>query len=557
MSAKGIDWVDRAANAVVARLDRLGATGRPIVCASGISPSGPVHLGNLRELMVPHFVAEELRRRGYDVRHRLYWDDLDRLRKVPAGTPDSFGEFIGRALTDVPDPSGQFPHWAERWKVPLREALVELKMDIEEVGQTARYRSGDYADLVSIALRRRAEIDATLARFRTLAPTNDGGVDQPESGQSEYWPYRSYCDVCGHDDTEVVAFDPDADVVTFRCRRHPHEGSDAIREGTLGKLVWKVDWPMRWRRDGIDFEAGGDDHSSPGSSYTVGTELVRSVFGGEPPEYIGYSFVGVKGMAKLSGSRGGALTPADALAVLEPRVLRWMYARREPRRPMTIDLGAGAARIHDEWDALERRQRHGVAGAMEARQVVQATETSMGVVTGPGVVVPFQTLASVVDVTAKNEVQMLRVLSQISGRPVEDLGQLEPRLSRAHRWLDRRDGGARRTCPRTTADAALLAGLPHAERDWLDDLIKAVETFDDFEALTNAVYAIPKVRRGLDPDAVPDDLTKKAQRRLFELAYKLLIGEPTGPRLPTLLLALGSQRVRVLLGASGAAALEN
>lgn len=159
--------------------------------------------------------------------------------------------------------------------------------------------------------------------------------------------------------------------------------------------------------------------------------------------------------------------------------------------------------------------------------------------------------------TTENEAQMLRVLSQISGRPVVDLGQLEPRLGRVHRWLDLPDGGTRRTCVRATPDAVLLASLPDADRKWLDDLMEAVEAFDDLGALINALYAIPKVRRGLDPDAVPDDVTKAAQHRFFELAYKLLIGEPTGPRLPTLLLALGSQRVRELIGASGAAAVGN
>ena len=41
------DWVSRFADEVIAEADRR-APGRPIVCASGLSPSGPIHLGNLR-----------------------------------------------------------------------------------------------------------------------------------------------------------------------------------------------------------------------------------------------------------------------------------------------------------------------------------------------------------------------------------------------------------------------------------------------------------------------------------------------------------------------------
>ncbi|WP_300607255.1 hypothetical protein, partial [Trebonia sp.] len=46
------DWVARAAAQVLAEGERRHPGETP-TCASGISPSGPVHLGNLREVMVP------------------------------------------------------------------------------------------------------------------------------------------------------------------------------------------------------------------------------------------------------------------------------------------------------------------------------------------------------------------------------------------------------------------------------------------------------------------------------------------------------------------------
>ena len=54
---------------------------------------------------------------------------------------------------------------------------------------------------------------------------------------------------------------------------------------------------------------------------------------------------------------------------------------------------------------------------------------------------------------------------------------------------------------------------------------------------------------GLPIDAPPTSELKVAQRAWFVLLYRLLIGRDTGPRLPTLLLALGQERVRTLLGA--------
>jgi lysyl-tRNA synthetase class 1 len=96
------DWVVSATDQILAKAKQDKAD-IPLVCATGISPSGPIHLGNLREIMVPHFVADELRRQGHDLRHILSWDDYDRLRKVPAGIPELFAEHIGQPLTSVPE----------------------------------------------------------------------------------------------------------------------------------------------------------------------------------------------------------------------------------------------------------------------------------------------------------------------------------------------------------------------------------------------------------------------------------------------------------------------
>src|SRR6476660_771024 len=107
-STETTDWVSRFADEVIEESERR-APGKPVVVASGLSPSGPIHLGNLREVMTPHLVADEIRRRGFEVRHVLSWDDYDRYRKVPAGIPgadpETFGQYIGMPLTAVPAPA--------------------------------------------------------------------------------------------------------------------------------------------------------------------------------------------------------------------------------------------------------------------------------------------------------------------------------------------------------------------------------------------------------------------------------------------------------------------
>lgn len=78
-----------------------------------------------------------------------------------------------------------------------------------------------------------------------------------------------------------------------------------------------------------------------------------------------------------------------------------------------------------------------------------------------------------------------------------------------------------------------------------------VDQLDDswsLEGLTNLVYGVPKMLLGLPQDAPPTPELKRAQRTFFSVLYRLLCSEDTGPRLPTLLLSIGPERARRLLG---------
>jgi lysyl-tRNA synthetase class 1 len=59
---------------------------------------------------------------------------------------------------------------------------------------------------------------------------------------------------------------------------------------------------------------------------------------------------------------------------------------------------------------------------------------------------------------------------------------------------------------------------------------------------------VPKLARGLSLDDPPTDEVKADQKAFFGLLYHLLVDAERGPRLPTLILALGAERVRSLLG---------
>src|SRR3954452_17636437 len=219
------DWVARFADDVIAEADSRGAGG-PIVCASGISPSGPIHLGNLREVLTPHFVADEIRRRGRDAVHLLSWDDYDRFRRVPAGVDPAWAEHIGKPLTSVPAPPGSTAaNWAEHFKAPLLAALEQLGVDVRAVSQTLMYTSGAYTEQILLAARERSRIDAILGRYRTRQVVHEEAEDEGSGAATEddggsafgYFPYKPYCSRCGKDTTTVTGYDDATTELTYAC----------------------------------------------------------------------------------------------------------------------------------------------------------------------------------------------------------------------------------------------------------------------------------------------------------------------------------------------------
>jgi lysyl-tRNA synthetase, class I len=538
------DWVARTAAQVREEGERRHP-GEVPTCASGISPSGPVHLGNLRELMTPHLVADEVRRNGAPCRHILSWDDYDRLRRVPAGMPESLAEHIGRPLTAVPDPLGCHENYAEHFKAPLLDSLDRLGVQVTEISQTEMYTSGAYTDQVVLAMRRRADIGAVLARYRTKRTDAD---DEGEQRGTEYYPFRPYCAVCGRDDTTVTAFDDQTTEITYTCACGATVGPAPIAE-VAGKLAWKVDWPMRWAYEHVTFEPAGMDHASPGSSFSVGGELVTAIFGGEMPLHFGYAFVGAQGgSSKMSGSRGGAPTPGDALEIFEAPLLRWLYARRRPGQSFTIAFDAEVLRIYDEWDTLSRHVAEGTAKPASRAVFARASATSDGPLPVTPRLLPFRTLASVADITVGDEAQMLRVLRDLTADdPVAALDEVRPRLDCAQAWVTGYAPPADRTQVRDEPDHARLGALTDAEREAIRLLLKHMADDWSEAGLTILAYGIPKLLHGMPIDAPPTKRLKEEQKAWFALLYELLVGKDTGPRMPTLLMALGQDRVRSLL----------
>ena len=139
-------------------------------------------------------------------------------------------------------------------------------------------------------------------------------------------------------DTKISSYDSNTGDVVYSCSCG-HNDTLNINNATNVKLQWKVDWPMRWMVEKVTFETGGIDHSASNGSKAVSERVAREIYNFEPPMYIPYNFIGIKGGgAKMSSSTGNVLTITDLLKVYDPNIIWWFYARFDNMHAFDIAL---------------------------------------------------------------------------------------------------------------------------------------------------------------------------------------------------------------------------
>ncbi|EDM80893.1 lysyl-tRNA synthetase [Plesiocystis pacifica SIR-1] len=361
-------WADHAA----ARTIAAHPEAELYTVAAGITPSGVVHVGNFREIITVDLVARALRDRlgeqGKKVRFIYSWDDFDVFRKVPKGMPqqDMLTDNLRRSIADVPDPYGELDSYASNNIAALERSIEPLGIDCEFIRQSKRYRAGAYAEGIRKALQNTAAIKAILDQYRR--------EPLPES----WLPIAGFDPETGRDDLSFT-WDPEENegwTVRYRVESTGREGAFDLREGGDVKLLWRIDWPMRWAEEQVMFEPGGKDHSSEGGSYDTAKQIVDQVYGGWAPAYVAYDFVSIKGMGgKISSSSGNVVTVETCLRVYEPKMLRWLFAAYRPNTEFAISFDLDVLKLYEDYDRAVRLAHEALDGGRKDKKRTVARRT--------------------------------------------------------------------------------------------------------------------------------------------------------------------------------------
>lgn len=502
------------------------------VCAAGISPSGSIHIGNFRDIATSYFVVKALRKMGRRAKLLFSWDEFDRLRKVPVNVAEvdsDMEKYIGMPYVDVKDAFGCCESYAKHFQNEFEASIKRFGIDMDYRYQSKMYRSGKYAKYVIHALKNRGRIFDILDSFRTQ--------DAAEGEREAYYPVGIYCPCCGKDTTKILSLNDECTVAQFECACG-HRGSFDFTTNFNCKLAWKIDWPMRWMFEGVDFEPGGKDHASPTGSYQTSRIIAKEIFGYEAPLFQGYEFIGIKGTTgKMSGSSGLNLTPETLLKLYQPEVILWLYSKTEPTKAFNFCFDDEILRQYFEFDKMYTDYKSGNASEYINGIMYNAVIDGRDVQT-----VPMQLLVSLGSIVDFN-VPMLETVFAKIGTPYKYENFAE-RLERARFFLEQ--------CSPESVNK-LRATRNHEYYNTLDENEK-LEISKLHEYLAGRNYTLDELNTGLYaiPKEVYSDVTDEKQLKayqgtFFKNVYKLLINKEKGPRLYLFLYAVDVDRYLNLL----------
>ena len=508
------------------------------VCAAGISPSGSIHIGNFRDIATSYFVVKALRKMGKRARLLFSWDEFDRMRKVPANVAavrDDYAQYIGRPYTDVPNPFADDPEnktYAEHFEAEFEASIKKFGIEMDYRHQTEMYRSGKYAKYIIHALKERGRIFDILDSHRT---------QEAQPGEREaYYPVSIYCPCCGKDTTKIISLSDDCTEADYTCACG-HSGHFNFTKDFNCKLAWKIDWPMRWLYEGVDFEPGGKDHASLNGSYDNAKDIAREIFGYEAPLFQGYEFIGIKGqVGKMSGSTGLNMTPDLLLQLYQPEIILWLYSKTEPLKAFDFCFDDGILRQYFEYDKMLNALRDGTLDEYGQTVLYNCEVEGRAPTTVPmGLLVQ---LGSIVDFNP----DMLETVFAKIGTPYkkEDFAD---RVDRAKFWLEHCAPESVNRL-RETRNWDVYNTLSEEEKEQIARLHTLIARGGyDLDTLNTELYAIPKNIAADAGKTVSDKELKALQGTFFKNTYKLLIDKEKGPRLYLFLYAINPEKYVGLL----------
>lgn len=490
------------------------------VLEAGITPSGVVHAGNFREVITADLIRRALEKRGKKVRFLYIWDDYDVLRKVPKNLPkqDLIEKNLRKPVFKVPDVFGCHQSYAKHFEKIFEQEMELMGIKAEFVYQQKEYQACKYAEEIKIALEKTEKIKEILNRFRAEELTED------------WFPIFVFCEKCDKDTLKELKWKGGYSL-SYRCECG-HEDTFDFRKKGIVTLRWRVDWPMRWHKNKVDFESAGKDHFAAGGSIDTARVIQKEIYGTEPPFGFPYEWISLKGGKQIHSSTGNVVTVTELLEVYEPEIVRYLYAGTRPNREFSLSFDADVINIYEAFDKAERIY-FGLEKVDEKEEEKSKVAYELSYLGKIPKNIPYQPgFRHLTTLLQLYNLEVGKVIDYFEKelKKEHDKKRLRLRAECAKNWLQKYAPGEFRF----TVQERCQVTLGKEERKILRELAKRlkekkwneIELHEEFYVLcTNYNFPV---------------------KEFFKTAYRVLINKERGPRLASFILEIGKEKVAEL-----------
>lgn len=501
-------WADRIAKEIIDSQKY-----RPFWVDDMKTPSGRIHVGSLRGVVIHDLVYKGLLNIGEKAKFTFVFEDHDPMDELPPFLDkNKWSKFLGQPLFTVPSPEPGAENFARHFANEFREVFNNIGCEPEIIWTGDLYRSGRMNDGVRKCLDKADKIRQIYEEtYKKKLP-------------SDWYPFNVVCPKCGKESTTKVK-GWDGQKVNFTCEvdgvawvkgcGYTGEISPFSGEGKfVGKLPWKVEWAVKWQVIGVTVEGAGKDHMNAGGSHDIAALVCERVLGYPVPYPIAYEFF-LLGGKKMSSSKGLGTSAKEISTMLPPSLLRFLFVRTNYREAINFDP-VETMLIPDLFDEYDRAWQAYVDGSDENLARMFVLSQVKGVPKKGKVFLPrFRDVVNYLQLGNDNLHEKFEELKGGQLTPAE-LSILIEREQYARIWLD--------NCAPEELRVQMVEKLPerakelsHEQRAFLKEAIGVVKEENSPEDLQTALYNLSK-RLNLP------------SKEAFSAIYKVFIGKDFGPK---------------------------
>jgi lysyl-tRNA synthetase class 1 len=542
MEEKSLFWADQLAEEIASRkkfhyLDKPMPRFAEYVVKTAASLSGVLHIGRLSDTIRCDSVYRALREHGHKA--KLIWiaDNMDPLRKIPKGLPESYSKYIGAPVTDIPDPHGCHKSYGDHHMSKYLEVVRKFVSDkLEVYSMREEYRKGSFRPEIKKLIEGHMQIIEIQNKYRPK--------DNPV--RKGWFPWIPVCENCGKIITTRV-LSVDDGKASYECRDYKFEKHTAKGCGFKGvndplkgngKMLYKSELAMQWAHWNVVSEGFGKEYQVPGSAFWINGEIAEKILGFPMPVPIFYEHLVIEG-EKMSASKGNVIYPADWLKVAPPELLRFLYNKKLMKSrsfswstlPQLYDDHDLHERVYfGKQDIQNEKDREHMRSLYRISQISVAKEMPVRV--------PFDFAVTVSQIfperKAKEALEVFKSSGHLAGnlsrQAVEDV---KARLGHARVWANLHAPEQYRIKLLEKPPAGLK--LSKGQRASLEELSGMLEKKKlSQEEIHGTFWEISK-RHGISP------------QEFFSGVYMSLLGKESGPKLAPFILAVGQKKVAGLL----------